>query len=225
MKILLVEDDEKLNYSLRFQLEKEGFTVTSCFDGEDALHHIDHNLYDLILLDRMIPLIDGLSILNYIRKNYNTTPVIIITALGELQDKVTGLDHGADDYLVKPFDFEELMARIRCIIRRLHSVDLEEMITIGDIVYYPMENRLQCMDHQCILSKKEGQLLEVFLHSKDMILSREMLITKVWGLDSEIEDGNLDNYIHFIRRRIKSINSHINIITLRGIGYRLSIPD
>lgn len=225
MKILLVEDDEKLNYSLRFQLEKEGFTVTSCFDGEDALHHIDHNLYDLILLDRMIPLIDGLSILNYIRKNYNTTPVIIITALGELQDKVTGLDHGADDYLVKPFDFEELMARIRCIIRRLHSAEPEEMITMGDLVYYPMENRLQCMDHQCILSKKEGQLLEVFLRSKDMILSREMLITKVWGQDSEIEDGNLDNYIHFIRRRIKSINSHINIITLRGIGYRLSIPD
>lgn len=225
MKILLVEDDEKLNYSLRFQLEKEGFTVTSCFDGEDALHHIDHNLYDLILLDRMIPLIDGLSILNYIRKNYNTTPVIIITALGELQDKVTGLDHGADDYLVKPFDFEELMARIRCIIRRLHSVEPEEMIAIGDLIYYPMENRLQCMDQKCILSKKEGQLLEVFLRSKDMILSREMLITKVWGLDSEIEDGNLDNYIHFIRRRIKSINSHINIITLRGIGYRLSIPD
>lgn len=223
MRILLAEDDEQLNFSLRFQLEKENFTVDSCFDGEEALCYINQRIHDLILLDRMIPSIDGLSILKQLRWNHNETPVILITALGELKDKVTGLNYGADDYLVKPFAFEELMARIRCITRRSRNLEPEDYITIGDITYYPMENRLEKNNKSCILSKKEGQLLEVFLRSKDQILSRDLLLSKVWGLGSDVADGNLDNYIHFIRRRLRSLDSNTSISTLRGIGYKMTI--
>lgn len=221
MRILLVEDDEKLNYSLAFQLEKEGFLVDSCQDGEDALYYIEQNIHDLILLDRMIPYISGTEILTRMRKAQNQTPVILITALGTLDDKVTGLDLGADDYLVKPFAFEELMARIRCVTRRPRKLELSEQLSFGDIIYRLDENTLTGSSGNCSMSKREGALLEAFLRSPGQTLSRTLLLTKVWGMDTDVEDGNLDNYIHFLRRRLKTVGSSIRIQTVRGIGYRI----
>ena len=118
MRLLLIEDDTKLNHSLKYQLEKENFIVDACFDGEEALFYINQGIHDVILLDRMLPLLDGTELLTLMRRKNNSTPVILITALGTLNDKITGLDSGADDYLVKPFEFEELLARIRCVTRR-----------------------------------------------------------------------------------------------------------
>lgn len=221
MRILLVEDDEKLNYSLKFQLQKENFQVDSCYDGEEALYYIDQQIHDLILLDRMIPLIDGLSVLTEIRKKQNTTPVILITALGTLNDKITGLDTGADDYLVKPFDFEELMARIRCVTRRPRELMPNGELTFHDITFQIDNNTLMGSKGTCSLSKKESILLETLLRSAEQTLSRSTLLIKVWGPDSDVEDGNLDNYIHFLRRRLKTVGSTINILTIRGIGYTI----
>lgn len=221
MRILLVEDDEKLCDSLAFQLKHNDFEVDICFDGEDALYYMEQNIHDLILLDRMLPHIDGIALLRKIRLNQNFTPVIILTALGELNDKITGLDAGADDYLVKPFDFEELMARIRSISRRPHNLQQTDALIYGDIHYLTSSHELCGDDGKCILSKKEGALLEFFLRNHGQILPRMTILMKVWGPDAEVEDGNLDNYMHFVRRRLKIVSHRITIKTIRGIGYRI----
>ncbi len=223
MRVLLVEDDKKLNHALTFQLEKEGFAVDSSTDGEEALYYIEQNIHDLILLDRMLPHISGTEILNRMRNAQNQTPVILITALGTLQDKVTGLDLGADDYLVKPFELEELMARIRCITRRPRKIEFHEQITLGDIIYRTDENLLTSISGTCTISRREGALFEIFLRNPGQTLSRTLLLTKVWGMDSDVEDGNLDNYIHFLRRRLKAVGSNAHILTVRGVGYRMEI--
>lgn len=221
MRILLVEDDEKLNQSLAFQLEAEGFMTDSCRDGEEALYYIGEHIHDLILLDRMLPRLSGTQVLQRMREDGNQTPVILITALGTLDDKVTGLDLGADDYLVKPFAFEELMARIRCVTRRPRKLQLSEQLSLGNITYQTKEKLLTGPEKSCSVSGREGALLETFLRSPGQTLSRTVLLTKVWGMDSDVENGNLDNYIHFLRRRLKTVGSSVRIQTVRGIGYRL----
>ena len=221
MRILLAEDDEKLRTSLAFQLEQEGFLIDTCADGEEALYYIEQNIRDLILLDRMMPYISGTELLQKMRKAHNQTPVILITALGTLDDKVTGLDLGADDYLVKPFAFKELMARIRCVARRPRKMEEADKISFGDITYRPEENTLSGTAGTCSISKREGDLLEAFLRNPGQSLSRTLLLTKVWGLDSDVEEGNLDNYIHFLRRRLKAVGSKVAIRTIRGVGYQI----
>lgn len=223
MRILLAEDDEKLKTSLAFQLEKEGFSVDACADGEEALYYIEQNIHDLILLDRMLPYLSGTDVLTKMRQKNSQTPVILITALGTLDDKVTGLDLGADDYLVKPFAFQELMARIRCITRRPRKMELTGQLAFGDIVYRPEDNTLIGNSASCSISRREGGLLEVFLRNPGQSLSRTLLLTKVWGLDSDVENGNLDNYIHFLRRRLKTVGSSVSIRTIRGIGYQIEV--
>lgn len=221
MRILLVEDDKNLCDTLAFQLENAGFTVDSCGDGEDALYYMEENIHDLILLDRMLPHMDGITLLKKMRSRENHTPVILLTALGELQDKITGLDSGADDYLVKPFAFEELLARIRSISRRPRQWEAAKSLSFGDISYAPDTNQLSGSKGNCTLSKKEGNLLEVFLQNPSQTLPRMTLLSKVWGIDAEVEEGNLDNYMHFIRRRLKSVSAQVSIKTVRGVGYHL----
>lgn len=221
MRILLVEDDEKLNHSLAFQLKAEGFSVDTCRDGEEALYYIEEKIHDLILLDRMLPRLSGTKVLERMRKNGHQTPVILITALGTLEDKVTGLDLGADDYLVKPFAFEELMARIRCVTRRPRKLQSSERIALGDLSYETDESTLTGPEGSCSVSGREGALLEAFLRSPGQTLTRTRLLTKVWGMDTDVEEGNLDNYIHFLRRRLKTVGSTVRIRTVRGIGYRM----
>ena len=221
MRILLAEDDEQLNKTLCFQLESKGFSVDSCFDGEEAFYYGEQNIYDVILLDRMLPYKEGTEVLTSLRERGITTPVILITALGTLSDKVTGLDLGADDYLVKPFAFEELLARIRCVTRRPHTITGDELISVSDISLDINDCRLSGPGGECSLSKREAALLEAFLRRKDQSLSRSLLLLKVWGPDSDVEEGNLDNYIHFLRRRLRTVNSRVEIKTIRGIGYCL----
>ncbi|MDO4331524.1 MAG: response regulator transcription factor [Eubacteriales bacterium] len=221
MRILLVEDDKKLNLSLKFQLEQEKFMVDACYDGEEALYYMNETIYDLILLDRMLPVRNGLSVLREMRGRGIQTPVILLTALGEVQDKIAGLDCGADDYLVKPFDFEELCARIRSILRRPRQLTASETLTFADLAYMPASLTLKGPDGSCLLSRREGALLETFLRNFSQSLSRSSLLIHVWGPDSDVEEGNLDNYIYFLRRRLKAVGSAAGIVTVRGIGYRL----
>lgn len=223
MRILVVEDDAELAKAVKFRLEKEDFIVDVCHDGEEGLYYMQENIHDLVILDRMLPSLDGASVLKAARKSHISTPVIFLTALGELNDKVTGLECGADDYMVKPFAFEELLARIRCIMRRPGKWDDSDLLKLGDISFDPETNRLFKDSKECTLSKREGALLEVFLRNPGQTLPRAVLLSRVWGLDSDVEEGNLDNYIHFLRRRLKAVESTLSLKTIRGIGYQMEV--
>lgn len=221
MKILFIEDDNNFSHVLSLQLEKEGFVTDICDDGADILDYLEQNTYDIILLDRMLPHMDGITALREIRKKGILTPVIILTALGEIDDRVTGLDAGADDYLVKPFEFKELMARIRSINRRPREWKNINKLCFGDISFEPDSNLLTGELGSCTLSKKESALLEFFLHNPKQILARGSILSNVWGSYVEVEDGNLDNYIYFLRRRLGSVSKNVSIQTKRGVGYFL----
>lgn len=221
MKILLVEDERQLNHTLCFQLKKEGYETDSCYDGEEALYYIKESLYDLVILDRMLPGPDGLSVLKKIRQEKINVPVILLTALGTVSDRIEGLNSGADDYLVKPFDFEELLARIRCLLRRPTQIVAENTLAFGDLTWSPDRNRLTGPQGGCSLSRKEGSLLAALLGNPGQVLSRQIILNRVWGLDNDVEEGNLDNYIHFLRRRLKSVGSTVCVQTVRGVGYCL----
>lgn len=225
MRILLAEDDKDLNKALTWQLTGQGYSVDSCYDGEEALFYGRQNIYDVILLDRMLPCHEGTEVLTTLRRHSVNVPIILITALGTLQDKITGLDSGADDYLVKPFDFEELLARIRCVTRRSLVLNAQsDILSYHDITWSCREMCLTGPKDNSTLSKREGDLLECFLHTPEQVLARETLLLKVWGPDSDVEGGNLDNYVHFLRRRLKAVGSTLQFKTIRGVGYELIQP-
>ncbi len=219
MRILLIEDDKNLCEMLRFQLEKEHHEMTICNNGRDGLDLFLQDAYDLVLLDRMLPTMNGLLILQKARRRGISTPVIMITALGELYDRVEGLDCGADDYLVKPFAYEELAARIRSIGRRNHVYDDNNLFSYADLTYDSRLRELTGPDGSMQLSGREGRLLEVFLQNPDTTLQRLVLLSRVWGADAPVEESNLDTYIHFVRKRLQQIGSRATIETVRGIGY------
>ena len=222
MRILLIEDDVDLSRSLSAMLERQNFSVTTCTDGEEGLFYIQEDSHDLVLLDRMLPGIDGMEVLKKARAAGYTVPIIFLTAVGSVGDRVTGLDCGADDYIVKPFAFEELMARTRCVCRRPQRMTDSEFPSFGDICYNPAQSLLKCGEKSCTLSRREGELLLLFLNNPDQLLPRGLILSRVWGPDAEIEDGNLDNYIHFLRRRLRAVESRLALKTARGIGYRLT---
>lgn len=221
MRILLVEDDPELNFSLQFQLEKSGFSVDCCSDGETALYFIEQNIHDVVLLDRMLPCMSGIEVLKCMRQKNIPIPVILITAMGQLDDKIMGLDFGADDYLVKPFAIEELMARIRCIARRPRAIVPHNSLSYGDVSYQIQECILTGSKGFCTLAPREGCLLETLLRSPGQTLPRETLFIRVWGPESDVENGNLDNYIYFLRRRLTAVGSTLQIKTIYNVGYRL----
>lgn len=221
MRILLIEDDETLCTTIPFQLKQEGFTVDVAMDGEDGLHLIREKLHDLILLDRMLPGMDGMEILRTIRQEHISTPVIFLTALGQLHDRTSGLNSGADDYIGKPFAFEELLARIRCVLRRPVAIQLSQTLSFGDIQYEPHTLLLSSGGSTTVLSRRLGDLLELFLRNPGQTLPRQTILLRVWGMDSDVEDGNLDNYAYILRRSLGKVGSRVQLTTVRGMGYRL----
>ncbi|MBE5967476.1 MAG: response regulator transcription factor [Lachnospiraceae bacterium] len=221
MYLLIVEDDEDLCSILKYQLKKNNIEADFCHDGEDAFFYIGKQTYDIIVLDRMLPGMDGLTILNKLRKQNIATPVIMVTAMDTLKNRIEGLDTGADDYLTKPFDIEELLARIRALARRPAKIENFEQLHFSDFILDLGTMQLSGEKESCGLSKREGDLLSFFIRNKGQILTREMLLTRVWGADSFVSDGNLDNFIYFLRKRLRSIHSHATIKTIRGIGYQL----
>ena len=219
-RVLVVDDEKLIVKGIRFSLEQDGYEVDCAYDGEEAIEMAKKMEYDIVLLDVMLPKHDGFEVCQAIRE-FSDMPVIMLTALGELQDKLTGLKGGADDYMVKPFAFEELLARIQCMVRRPGRWENTAVLSLGDLIFDPESGRLEGNGKECTLSKREGALLELMLRNAGQTLPREVILNRVWGADSEVEDGNLDNYIHFLRRRLKSVRSTLNLKTVRGIGYRL----
>lgn len=221
MRILLIEDDSELSKAIQVHLKKEGYQTDICNDGNDAIFYINKFTHDIIILDRMLPGKDGLSLLNDLRGQGITTPVIMVTAMNGINDRIDGLDGGADDYLVKPFAMNELMARIRALLRRPRKIDNSQYLTCKDLILDTSTYVLTKDEKKLSLSKREGALLEFMLINKDNILTREQIINRVWGLNDFVEDGNLDNYIYFLRRRLKAMDTAVSIKTIHGIGYRL----
>lgn len=221
MRLLLIEDDESLCLSLSYQLRQDGFAPETCHDGEEGLLWARQQGYDLILLDRMLPGMDGLTLLRQLRREGIHTPVIFLTALGQLSDKTGGLDAGADDYIVKPFAYDELLARIRCVLRRPAVLSGGDLLRYGDVTYDPGSLTLRRGTASTALSKRLGDLLELFLRNPGQTLPRQTILLRVWGMETEVEDDNLDNYTYFLRRCLRKVGSTLRLTTVRGIGYRL----
>lgn len=219
MMILVIEDDKRLNQLVRKHLEKEGYSTEGCYDGLEGCDYIKSGQYALVILDWMLPGMDGVQVLKEIRGMGIAVPVIMLTALDGVNSRIDGLDAGADDYMIKPFDINELLARIRALLRRPGDLRSEEKIVFGDAELYPLKLRLTCGEKTTSLSKKEAALLECLFRNNSRTLSKEKIMHKVWGLDHVVEDATLDNYMHFIRRRLKAVQSGVQIKTLYKVGY------
>lgn len=223
MKILLVEDDVALSEIIQEELEKHGYLVDVCHDGETAmLYALRKELaYDLAILDRMLPIIDGLTILKAMRRKHIHIPVILITGMSAIDERIEGLDSGADDYLVKPFHMKELLARVRACSRRPTALQKEACFKYADLTLDSEAHTLKKGDKQVLLTGKETQLMEVFIRKPDTVFGKEMLILKIWGTSSTVEPGNVDNYISFLRKRLRTLKSICEIKTIYGVGYKL----
>ncbi|MCI6464116.1 MAG: response regulator transcription factor [Faecalicatena sp.] len=221
MRILIIEDDEQLLEALKLQLEHNGFQTDCITDGADAVYYALHNIYDVIILDRMLPGMDGLTILKLLRENQIHTPVLLATAVDSISDRIEGLDCGADDYIVKPYDVGELLARIRALVRRPVSLGHTDQMTYGDLTFQPESHILRSGQTEIQLSRREALLMEYFLKNPGQTLTRQLIYTRVWGPDSEVEDGNLDTYVYYLRKHLRKLNSGIKIATVHGLGYRL----
>ncbi|MBS6195550.1 MAG: response regulator transcription factor [Clostridiales bacterium] len=220
MRILLIEDDTSLAELLTYGLEAEGFSVDTCSTGNEGLRFALENMHDMILLDRMLPGIPGEDVLKRIREKEIFTPVIFITALGDSSEKINCLDIGADDYLVKPFDFGELMARIRSVMRRF-SHNMTSLLQFGDLQFSEKESKLLYKNGSLILSEREAALMAYFFRHPNQVLTRWQIIGNVWGADTDIEDGNLDNYIYLLRKKLSKLDTNVQIVTIHRQGYSL----
>ena len=225
MRILIIEDDQDLSEVVAFALEAEGYTVDCCAEGDDGLRWMRERAHDLVLLDRMLPRLDGAALLRRARAEGIVTPVLMVTALGAVEDRVEGLDTGADDYIVKPFAMKELLARIRAMGRRPRAWETGAGIVHGDTAFDPVAKTLRQGDKRCTLSRREADLLEILLKNVGKTIPRATLLARVWGPDAEVEEGNLENYVHFLRRRLRSLECPLELVTMRGVGYALEDRD
>lgn len=222
MNILIVEDETALAGAVEHILQKAGNTTDWVADGQTALDYIRGFSYDLVLLDIMLPRLDGLSVLRQIRREGIATPVLMLTARTTVPDKVTGLNAGADDYLTKPFDPEELLARVRAMTRRKGTVILNE-IQFEDLTLDMNTVTLHRGERNVQLSPKEFQIAKLMLSEPQMTFPKELLITRAWGMDSEATDNNVEAYISFLRKKLRYLGSKVTIKNLQKIGYRLEV--
>lgn len=217
----MVEDEKYLAKAVAEILKKNHYIVDLAHDGEYGLDLALSGIYDLFIFDIMLPKMDGLTILEKIRKAGIDEPVILLTARGEVEDRVRGLDLGADDYLPKPFHNDELLARLRALSRRKEELQVDGSLIFGDLKLFPHALSLSCDDNQVKMTLKETQVLEMLIKNKNKVLSKEQMIEKIWGYDSEAEDNHVEAHISLIRKKLTKINSSVAIKTIRGAGYTL----
>ena len=220
MRVLIVEDEQTLALPLVALLEKNKIPADTVADGTSGLMLSRKPVYDVIVLDIMLPEIDGLTILKTIRKEGITTPVLLLTALDDIDDRVRGLDLGADDYLTKPFDSKELIARIRALARRNTSSINEDVLSMGNVTLNVNNSMVTVGDREERLTKKECNLLELLMRGNGNVVSKEFILDKVWGIGSYAIDNSVEIYIHYLRKKLGN-DSTVKIVTNRGIGYSL----
>lgn len=220
MKILLVDDERQLTDALSVLLKQNNYSIDCAYDGEEGLDLALSDIYDVIVLDIMMPKLNGIEVLKRLRQNNVSSPVLMLSAKSELDDKILGLNLGADDYMTKPFSTKELLARIKALLRR-KSVFTGDSLTFGDITLDRDTIKLICGAHSITLGKKEFQILEMLMLNKGKSVDKEKLIEKIWGYDSEAEYNNIEVYISFIRKKLAAIGSVSEIKAIRGLGYTL----
>ena len=224
MRLLVVEDEKKLNELITKKLKKEYYGVDSCFDGEEAIRYVEGTEYDAVILDIMLPKLDGFEVIKRIRAKKNKVPILLLTARDNIDDKVKGLDYGADDYLVKPFIFEELMARIRVLLRR-NSGNADNVVTIANLKV-DLDAKTVFRDDILIkLSDREYSILEYLIRNKGKILSRERIEDHIWNYDYEGGTNVIDVYIRYLRKKIDDSYTPKLIHTIRGLGYVLRVDN
>ncbi|MCI6567946.1 response regulator transcription factor [Dysosmobacter sp. HCP28S3_G4] len=225
MRVLVIEDEVRLAATLQDLLELNGYTADVCHDGEAGLDNALTAIYDVILLDVMLPKLDGFTVLRRLRAEGNATPVLMLTARSETSDKVTGLDSGADYYLTKPFDPKELLACVRALTRRQPELRESDRLTCGDLRLEQSSFTLYCGERSVRLSRKEYDMLELLMLNQKMVITKEKLLLKVWGYESDAEDNNVEVYISFLRKKLDYLHSGVKIRTIRMVGYCLETPD
>jgi DNA-binding response OmpR family regulator len=221
MRILIIEDEKYIARSITEVLKMDSYTVDLAHDGEYGLDCALTEIYDVIVLDIMLPKMDGLRVLEKIRGANISTPVILLTAKGDLEDKVKGLDLGADDYLSKPFYTEELLARIRALTRRKPELRQGGVFAFEDIELSALA--LRSGERTAKMQRKEAQILELLIDNGGFVVSKEMIIEKVWGFDAETEYSLVEKNISIIRKKLSQVKARVNIKTVRGVGYMLTM--
>ena len=222
MNILVVEDERRLADSICEIFKSQKYSCDVVYDGMDGLAYGESGIYDVIVLDIMLPKMNGFEVLKRLRSQKISTPIILLTARDDVTDKVKGLDYGADDYLTKPFSKDELLARIRALSRRTGDVIIDE-ISFGDLRLVLNSYSLCCKGKDIRLGYKEFEILRMMMSNPTQIFSKEDIITKVWGYLSDAEDNNVEVYISFIRKKLQFLRSDVSISTVRKIGYHLDI--
>ncbi len=221
MKVLLIEDDEILSETVSQILIKNNYSVDVSHDGEYGLDCALCGIYDIILLDVMLPVLDGMQVLRQMRQEGITTPVIMLTARGELRDRIRGLDCGADDYVAKPFETEELLARMRAVIRRKGEYHNGGKLAYGDLSFNPHTKEIEREGQMLLLSTKESQLLELLIAYAPCALSKERIIEKLWGYDTDASDSHVETHVSLLRKKLRQVGSRSMIRGIRGVGYLL----
>ncbi|MBQ0013824.1 MAG: response regulator transcription factor [Clostridia bacterium] len=224
MRVLIVEDEVRLAEALGEIMKGQRYSVDIVYDGEDGLDYAMSDIYDVIVMDVMLPKMNGFDIVRKMREEKNQTPVIMLTAKDDTADKIKGLDCGADDYLTKPFIPGELLARIRAISRRQGEVVLDEL-KFEDLTLSLSNYSVSCNGNSINLGPKEFDILKLLMSNPNIIVPKEDLLIKVWGIESDAEDNNVEVYISFLRKKIAHISSKVAISTVRKIGYRLEVPN
>lgn len=220
MRILIVEDEVRLADTLGEIMHTQKYSYDIVYDGEDGLAYGESGIYDVIILDIMLPKMNGFDVVKNLRKKKINTPVILLTARDEVSDKVKGLDSGADDYLTKPFSSEELLARIRAVSRRQGEVVLDEL-TFSDLTLNLANYQLSCGAKSIHLGFKEFEIMRLLMSNPAAVVSKDELLSKVWGYESDAEDNNVEVYVSFLRKKLQFLGSKVNIATVRKLGYHL----
>lgn len=224
MNILIVEDDVRLAEALSAILKNAKYEVDVVHDGADGLSYAETGIYDVVVLDVMLPKMDGFQVVSELRRKKVATPVLMLTARDALGDKVGGLDSGADDYMTKPFAPAELLARLRSLSRRQGEM-IFESLEFGDLHLDLESCELSCGDKSIHLGFKEFSIAKILMSNAGRVISKEVLIDKVWGADSMVEDNNVEAYISFLRKKMDFVGSNVKISTLRKVGYRLDYDE
>ena len=223
MRILLAEDDKRLSKMLEFLLKRENYIVDCVYDGQEALDYANLSDYDIVILDWMMPIKDGIEVCRTLRQTNKQIAILMLTARDTLDDRIEGLDSGADDYLAKPFEFPELLARLRALSRRIDKTFYSDIIKYKDLELNCSSANLRYKDKKTILSPRECQIMELFVRNIDCVLPREQIMDKIWGYDTEVSSNTLDVTIKAIRQKLSKIEANDCIHTIRGIGYKFKI--
>ena len=222
MNILVVEDEKNLADAICHILVDAGYNAEAVYDGRSGLMSADSGMYDAVVLDVMLPGMDGLEVVHDLRRRGNSVPVLLLTARTQTNDKVEGLDAGADDYMTKPFEAPELLARLRALTRRQGDVMLDQ-ITYADLTLDLTTHDLSCGEKSVHLSGKEFEVLRMLMSSTSRIVSKQELLTRVWGADADASENSVEAYVSFLRKKINHLSSKVQITTLRMLGYRLEV--